>query len=166
MVAGGTVAISATAADSDGTISKVEFYDGATLVNNDTSSPYGFNFSSNTVGAHTLTARAYDNMGAITTSAPVTVTITAVPGADLPRITLAASNTLVAPGATITLTGTATATVTGATVARVSFYMDGVKLADDTLTPFTYVLTSRHVRTRLRDGHRLAGQDQPTLTQR
>ena len=80
-------------------------------------------------------------MGAITTSAPVTITITAVPGADQPRITLAASNTLVAPGATITLTGTATATVTGVTVAMVSFYMDGVKLADDTLTPYTYVLT-------------------------
>ena len=31
-------------------ISKVEFYDGATLVNNDTTAPYSFNFSSSSVG--------------------------------------------------------------------------------------------------------------------
>lgn len=166
VVAGGTVAIAATASDSDGTIAKVEFYDGTTLVNNDTTAPYGFNFSSTTVGTHSITARAYDDKGATTNSAPVVVTVTAVPGSDLPRITLSASNTLVAPGASVTLTGTATATATGATVAMVSFYMDGVKLADDTVTPYTYVVTvpagSHSVYAVVRDS---LGKTNQTLTQ-
>jgi hypothetical protein len=141
IAAGGTTVLTAVASDPDGTISKVEFYDGATLVNNDTVAPYSFNFSSTVVGNHALTARAYDNAGAITTSTAVNIMVNAVAGSNLPRITMTPSTTLVPPGGTVTLTGTATATAAGATVAMVSFYMDGAKLADDTVTPYTYTAT-------------------------
>ena len=55
---GSTIALAATAADSDGTISKVEFFRGATLIGSDTTSPYSFNWTSVPTGAYTLTARA------------------------------------------------------------------------------------------------------------
>jgi len=76
-VASGTaITVSANAADSDGTISKVEFYDGATLLGTDTTSPYSISWTNAAVGNHTLTAKATDNGNAITTSGAVTVTIT------------------------------------------------------------------------------------------
>ena len=78
-VQGTQVTVSASAADSDGTISKVEFFDGGSLIGQDTSPPYStpWDTSGVSIGNHTLTARATDNGGATTTSSPVTVTITA-----------------------------------------------------------------------------------------
>jgi uncharacterized protein YjbI with pentapeptide repeats len=67
--------IRATASDSDGTIIKVEFYAGSTLLNTDTSAPYSFFWRPTTRGIFTLTAKAYDDDGAVTTSAPVTVRV-------------------------------------------------------------------------------------------
>lgn len=75
---GTSVTISANATDTDGTITKVEFYDGTTLLNTDTESPYSFSTASLTVGSHSLTAKAYDNGSATTTSAAISLTINAV----------------------------------------------------------------------------------------
>lgn len=60
--------------DADGTVTNVEFFDGTNLLGNKTNSP--FNLSVNlSIGTHTLTAVAFDNLGATATSAPVTVTM-------------------------------------------------------------------------------------------
>ena len=138
---GSASTLSANAADSDGTVTKVEFYNGAVLLGTDTTTPYSFSFAPAAAGTFTLTARAYDNAGAQTTSNSVTVTATnAAPAANLPRITLALSNTLVAPGTTITLTGTAAATAP-ASVSKVGFYMNGALLSEDTSSPYNATTT-------------------------
>jgi chitinase len=67
--------IKANAADPDGTITKVEFYAGSTLLGTDTSTPYSFFWRPSSNGNQTLTAKAYDDDGAVTTSAPVTVRV-------------------------------------------------------------------------------------------
>jgi hypothetical protein len=67
--------INANAADSDGAVIKVEFYAGSTLLNTDTSAPYSFFWKPSSSGNQTLTARAYDDDGAVTTSAPITVRV-------------------------------------------------------------------------------------------
>jgi chitinase len=83
------VSIYVEASDPDGTISKVEFYDGSTLLGTETK---GYKASemakvaSDTLtyyvskalsaGSHTLTAKAYDNANASTTSTAVTITVT------------------------------------------------------------------------------------------
>ena len=67
--------INASAGDSDGTVIKVEFYSGSTLLGTDTSAPYSFVWKPTTRGTFTLTARAYDDNSAVTTSAPVTVRV-------------------------------------------------------------------------------------------
>ncbi|MBT9392182.1 carbohydrate-binding protein [Hymenobacter sp. NST-14] len=77
-----TLSLTANAADADGTISKVEFYNGTTLLNTDTSSPYAFSWTGVAAGTYSLTARATDNAGAVTTSASVNVTVSAAPTAQ------------------------------------------------------------------------------------
>lgn len=71
-----TITISATAADSDGTVARVDFYAGATLIGTDSSSPYAFSWTNVTAGTYTLTARAVDNANAETTSTGVSVVVT------------------------------------------------------------------------------------------
>lgn len=74
-VAGTSVTITANASDLDGTVTKVIFYDGSTLLGEDTTAPYSINWAASGSGSHTLTAVATDNGNAQTTSQPVTVTV-------------------------------------------------------------------------------------------
>jgi hypothetical protein len=53
----------------------VEFLDGSTLLGQDTTAPYSFSWRNVSQGNHTLTARATDNRGAVTTSSPVGITV-------------------------------------------------------------------------------------------
>jgi hypothetical protein len=69
------VTIQANAADADGTVTQVAFYNGTTLLGTDTSSPYSYSWTGVQAGSYTLTARATDNGGATTTSAAVNITV-------------------------------------------------------------------------------------------
>jgi hypothetical protein len=68
--------LAASAADSDGSVAKVEFFNGGTKLGEDTTSPYTYAWSGVGAGSYSLTARATDNLGATTTSAAVNVTVT------------------------------------------------------------------------------------------
>lgn len=74
---GTAISIGAAALDTDGTITQVAFYDGATLLNTDTSSPYGYSWTSAAVGSHALYAVATDNQGGTGTSGTTTVSVVA-----------------------------------------------------------------------------------------
>jgi beta-glucanase (GH16 family) len=76
-----SILIEATAADADGTVSQVDFYNGTTLLGTDNTSPYSFNWTSVPVGNYVLTAKATDNSTATTTSSVVNVNVVA-PSAD------------------------------------------------------------------------------------
>ena len=78
-VAGSDVTVAATAADTDGTVSKVEFYRGNTLMGTDTTGPYSVVWSGTVKGTYELTAKATDNKGGSATSAIVSVTVTSSP---------------------------------------------------------------------------------------
>ncbi len=69
------ITLNATAADSDGSVSKVEFFRGTTLLGTATTSPYSLPLSNAAAGTYQFTARATDNKGAVTTSSPITVTV-------------------------------------------------------------------------------------------
>ena len=71
--------ISANAADSDGSISGVDFYVGSTLIGSDTSSPFSITWSNVDAGTYAITAVARDNVGASTTSSTAQVTVAAAP---------------------------------------------------------------------------------------
>jgi RHS repeat-associated protein len=71
-----TITLSATAADSDGTIAKVEFYNGTTLLGVASANPPALTLSGVAAGSYTYTAKAYDNLGASTVSAPISISVT------------------------------------------------------------------------------------------
>jgi endo-1,4-beta-D-glucanase Y len=77
--AGASVTITADAKDSDGTISKVEFYNGSTLLGTSTSSPFTFIWQTTSAGSATLNAKAFDNLTGTATSSSVLVTINTAP---------------------------------------------------------------------------------------
>jgi hypothetical protein len=89
---GASIAIKATATDSDGVVARVDFYRGSTLIASDTSSPYGTTWSPATAGTHTLSAIARDTDGAATSASvdivvgtgtiPVGSTLIFVPSPD------------------------------------------------------------------------------------
>jgi hypothetical protein len=72
-VAGATY-LRATASDSDGTITKVDFYNGATFLGTSNAAPWVRPALWTSAGTYSLTAVAFDNTGATTTSAPAVFT--------------------------------------------------------------------------------------------
>src|SRR5207253_6108269 len=84
LVSGG-VSVAATVT-TDAAVTKVEFYDGTALLGSVTSAPYTLSWDTSAVadGAHSLTAKAYDNNGRVGTSSAVGVTTdNTLPGAAL-----------------------------------------------------------------------------------
>src|SRR5205823_3627916 len=75
MPAGADLTISADASDSDGAITKVEFFQGGIKLGKTATSPYSVVWNSLIEGQYPLTAVATDNDGAATISAPVTITV-------------------------------------------------------------------------------------------
>ena len=70
-----TLNATANAGEVNGWVTKVEFYVNGALVNTDTAAPWSYNVSGLANGSYTLTAKAFDQLNATTTSAPVTVTV-------------------------------------------------------------------------------------------
>ena len=70
-----TITIAASASDPDGSVAKVDFYAGTTLLGTATAAPYSLTWSNVAAGNYSLTAVATDNTGATTTSAAVPVTV-------------------------------------------------------------------------------------------
>ncbi len=66
--------IAAQASDPNGFITKVEFFADATPAGDDLTRPFAISWTNDTIGEFTLTAVAYDNLGATAVSAPITVT--------------------------------------------------------------------------------------------
>ena len=75
-----TVTLTSGASDSDGTVAKVEFFNGTSKLGEDTTSPYAFIWTSVAAGTYTLSTKATDNTGATTTSSAVSVTVSAADG--------------------------------------------------------------------------------------
>ena len=94
---GAALTLTATATDSDGRVNKVEFYNGATKLGEDTNAPYQLSWTPTAAGTATLTARATDDDGTTTTSDPLTLTLTS-PAAPAPTAPVAGNNLLRNPG--------------------------------------------------------------------
>jgi len=72
---GDNISLTATATDSDGTITKVEFFQGSTLLGTDLTSTYGITWSNVPRGNYSLTAVSTDNSGATRASATVLISV-------------------------------------------------------------------------------------------
>jgi hypothetical protein len=134
-----TISLAANASDSDGSITRVDFYRDGTLIATSSSAPYVASWSNVGPGSYTVTAKATDNRGAVTTSSPVNVAVTAnsAPSVSLTSPSMGAS--YFAP-ATIALA--ATATDSDGTVARVDFYQGTTLIGTAASAPYTYTWTN------------------------
>lgn len=130
---GSTITLTANAADSDGTVSKVDFYRGTTLIGTATTSPYTVTWSNAPAGSYSLTAKATDNRNISTTSAAVPIVVDAPPTVSLTSPT--ANQVFAAPG-NVTLTASAAAG-SGGTLAKVEFYQGATLIGTATASPYT-----------------------------
>jgi hypothetical protein len=71
--------INANASDGDGTVAKVEFFQGSTKLGEDTTAPYIYAWGNVAAGTYMLTAKATDNEGATTTSSVVNIAVNSSP---------------------------------------------------------------------------------------
>ena len=156
---GSAMTLTATATDSDGSVTRVEFFDGTASLNVDTAAPFTFSWTPGTAGTHALTAVATDDQGATTRSAAVSVNVAAGGGADMqpPNIALTSPADLAQNlDGTLTLSATATDNVG---VVGVEFQIDGQTVGSEvTSAPYSVTVDStvhssgQHIiRTRARD---------------
>ncbi|WP_374174201.1 Ig-like domain-containing protein [Flavobacterium tructae] len=134
-IAPATVTINAEAADSDGTISKVEFYNGTTLLSTSTTSPYTYNWKNVAMGTYAITAKSYDNANATATSSAVNIVVTNNQAPTV-RITAPVNNTTFIAPASITIN--AAAADSDGTISKVEFYNGATLLSTATTSPYTY----------------------------
>ena len=137
-VAPAGISLAATAAAVAGsTISKVEFYQGATLIGTATvptaanGNSYSINWSNVTANSYSITAKATDNKNATATTAAVTVNVI---NNNTPTVSLTASPKNATAPATIILN--ATAADSDGTIAKVEFLNGTNSIATVTQAPY------------------------------
>jgi RHS repeat-associated protein len=132
-VHGGAVRITADAGD-DRRVDQVEFLVDGQLVGSDTTSPFSLTWDSHTVanGTHSLTARATDDAGNVTTSSAVSVD---VKNSNPP------TTSILSPSGGANVSGTVSVTATAGDdvgVTKVEFYVDKQLRATDTTAPYNF----------------------------
>ncbi|MBO9699741.1 MAG: carbohydrate-binding protein [Sporocytophaga sp.] len=138
---GETITINANASDSDGSVAKVEFYQGTTKIGEDATSPYSFSWTNAAAGSYVITAKATDDKGASTTSASVTITVNAKANvAPTVSLTAPTANTVFTVGETITIS--ANASDVDGSVSKVEFYQGATKLGEDATSPYSFSWTN------------------------
>jgi len=136
---GSHIAVTANAADSDGSIARVEFFRGTASLGIDTTAPYGVTWSNATTGSHTFKAVATDNAGASTTSGTVGITVSSEPPTDTTAPSVPTG--LASPSQTansVNLSWNAsTDNAGGSGVAGYDVYRNGSLIASPTTTSYT-----------------------------
>jgi hypothetical protein len=77
-----TVNITTNVTDNQADITKVEFYNGTTLLGTDATAPYSFSWTNIAAGTYTITAKAINEINNSTTSTPITFTVKTITGID------------------------------------------------------------------------------------
>ena len=137
IVAGSNLTIAASAADADGTVTKVDFYrGGTTLLGTSTASPYSMVWNAIPAGSYSLTAVATDDKAATKTSAAVTITVTSPPNAP-PSVTLTSPGNGAVFSAPASVGLAATAGDSDGTVTKVEFFQGATLIGTASTTPYT-----------------------------
>lgn len=133
---GSTPILTATALDTDGVVTLVEYFSNGVSVGTSAISPYSVGWKPSNIGNFLIHAVATDNTGNRVTTPPSMVTVTENV-AVLPSVTITspADNTTLAVNETIAFDVSATA-VAGA-ILSVEFFLDGNLIDTDNTFPYT-----------------------------
>jgi len=119
------ITLAATASDSNGSVTNVEFFrEGTIKLGEDASSPYSFTWSNAPAGTYVLTAKATDNLGATAVSVPKSITVRGSPSVVITSPTNGATF-----GASGSITISATATDPDGPLAFIELYRNGTVFA-------------------------------------
>lgn len=133
------IQLSASASDSDGIISKVDFYAGSQLIGTATSSPYTITWPNVQPGNYLLKAIATDNSGAMSSSDPVNVVVNVANSAPVVTLTTPFNGTTFPAGSNISLA--ATAVDFDGLVSKVEFFA-GTTLVGTSTSPVNGLYTA------------------------
>ena len=97
----------ADAVDTDGSISKVDFYNNDTLIGTVAASPYTFTWNNIPAGRFSITAKATDDSSAITNSEAVAFSVYTPNIAPSVRLTSPVANANIAAPASVTISADA-----------------------------------------------------------
>jgi len=138
-VAPATITIDAAASDADGSVTKVEFYNGSAKLGERTSSPFSFTWKDVPEGTYSITAAATDNANSRTVTPPVSVVVEkAAPAANqLPVVAILspAHNSSFEVEALITLT--AEASDRDGTISKVEYFSGTEKIGESISAPWS-----------------------------
>jgi uncharacterized repeat protein (TIGR02059 family) len=134
------IAISANATDADGSVTKVEFYNGNTMIGSVSTPPFMFTWNNVAAGNYSLKCIATDNLGAKTTSSVISVSVADKTPARNKHPFVRISNPL--KGNTFDNLSSieigAVASDSDGTVSTVAFYNGDTQLVELTSSPYTY----------------------------
>ncbi len=138
-VAPATITIDAAASDADGSVTKVEFYNGTVKLGERTSSPFSFTWKDVPEGTYSITAAATDNANSRTVSAAVTVVVEkAAPAINqLPAVAIVSpghNSSFEAPAA---VTLTVEASDSDGTISKVEYFNGTEKIGESLTAPWS-----------------------------
>jgi plastocyanin len=126
------VTIQATASDTGGSVTNVQFIVGTTIIGNDTTLPYSATTNGLPAGTYNVSAIAADNLGARATNS-ISIIVNAAPTVTL---TNPVNNAKFRAPANFQLQ--ASATDSDGSVTNVQFFSDGSPVGNDTTPPFSF----------------------------
>ena len=130
------ITLTASADDTDGTVSKVELRVDGTLVGATTNTPYTAAWTNVSAGWHLLTATAFDDQDASTTTAPVPITVYDADSTPLVELTVPTNNAVFDGPTNLALNARAAAVTR---VTNVQFLANGTVVGSDTDSPYSIV---------------------------
>jgi len=131
--------IIANANDPDGSISKVEFFNGSTKLGEKTSSPWSYRWNNVPVGTYTLWAKATDNQGATAKSSNVYITVKPEDNNKYPSVKIISplsGSKFYEPDNNINII--ADANDPDGSISKVEFFNGSTKLGEKTSSPWSY----------------------------
>ena len=134
--AGSNIFLSATATSIVGTITKVDFYRGASRIGTVSNSPYSAILSNAPPGSNSLYAVATDSIGQVAASSAVNVLV-ANPG-----ITIVTPSDGAVFASTNPITVSVVPLVSAGAITNVEFFVNGQKFGQDATAPFSAVWTN------------------------
>jgi len=129
-----TINLAASVTTNGHSITKVQFYNGATLLGEDTSAPYSFTWSNVSSGSYTLTAQVVYDAGSTVASSLANVTV----ANPAPTVALTAPSNGAGYTAPATINLAASVTTNGHSITKVQFYNGATLLGEDTSAPYSF----------------------------
>ncbi|MGD0756230.1 MAG: Ig-like domain-containing protein [Bacteroidales bacterium] len=134
------ITITASASDTDGSVSLVEFYNGSTKIGSKTTAPYSFTWNNVAAGIYSLTVVATDNLNVKTISSAISISVinstNTVNQPPFVEISNPLKGNMYITNSTITID--AVATDPDGTIIKVEFYSGKTKLVELTSPPYSY----------------------------